>query len=829
LLRFDDKQRKLCLSVHDVIDAGPPNGDLQLQVAWSSRSRMKKGQQIHSQYQQEQEASQPTFQSEIHIQHLMVVHGWDIEITGRIDGTRIDEKNLIVEEIKSSTLPGSILKEKDLSDMSAWRRQVELYVYFLQAQGVKARGELVVISIVDDTIHRLSVPTSLTIENYINEQILWLVEEREKQILWLQYRSRSGRKGIAFPHNEWREGQLEMNHQLLDNLANDRVVLLQAPTGYGKTAATLHAAIQMAYQTSRKVFVATARTTQQLMVEDTIEVMAQKGVPIRAISIRAKEKICLNESVSCRPDDCPYAVSYYDKLRTEGLLDTVWGRSEVPGAVWADTLNIVAEDSIVCPYELSMDLSRKADIIVGDYNYLFDPNVQLSWISGQLSDWIVIIDEVHNLPPRARGYGSPELSALRLWQAFLQTKNEPIFSEPIKRALEFVCTGLELLDSAEQSFDLTEGIDANVITELASSIEAVALEYAVRRMTRGTTNNEDDPWLDSARAILRLHSVMSKAGEETVVLWRKVGRDKYNKKGFANRKKLFSSSTIPVKNISTGLQLLCRDPSRFLKPFFEKIGSAICMSATLQPFVFYEQVLGIPQDRLFRLQYSSNFPTENRAAFIIPNVSTTFANREKEKIRIADTISSIIETTPGNVAVFFSSFASMEIVFSHISFGKRPVLKQQTRMSEGDRQEVLSILRRGEGHVMVGVMGGIFSEGIDLPGKALLCAVMVGPALPMANLSRRVIQQWYEEKYGEGFRYGWVVPGMSRVAQAAGRVIRSPEDKGTVVLIGKRFSQRIYRELFPLDWNIQYSKDVKYDLEKFWSYNEMMLPDPNEH
>ena len=129
---------------------------------------------------------------------------------------------------------------------------------------------------------------------------------------------------------------------------------------------------------------------------------------------------------------------------------------------------------------------------------------------------------------------------------------------------------------------------------------------------------------------------------------------------------------------------------------------------------------------------------------------------------------------------------------------------------------------------MLGVMGGIFSEGIDLPGKALICAVMVGPALPMANLSRKLIQQWYQEKYGEGFRYGWVVPGMSRVAQAAGRVIRSPDDKGTVVLIGKRFSQRIYRDLVPLDWNIQFSQDVKHDLRKFWSYNEMMLPDAND-
>ena len=328
MLRFKDVERELRLSVHDVIDAGPPRGSLELKVAWSSTTRMRMGQKVHTQYQTQTEKLDQSFRKEVPIHHSMLVKGWEVEISGRIDGLREEDGILIVEEIKSSTLPQKLLKEKKLELVQHWARQAELYVYFLQSQGLKARGELIIVSIVDGYQHKLTIPDSNDIEEFLGEQILWLIEEREKQIAWYQTRSDKWEEGLPFAHEQWRSGQEDMSKQLQASLKNDRVILLRAPTGYGKTAASLYAALQTAYQRNQRIFFATARTTQQKMVEKTIDQMIKKGLPIRALSIRSKEKACLNDRVICRPESCQYANGYYDRLRDSGILDSAWEKKK---------------------------------------------------------------------------------------------------------------------------------------------------------------------------------------------------------------------------------------------------------------------------------------------------------------------------------------------------------------------------------------------------------------------------------------------------------------------------------------------------------------------
>lgn len=815
MLRFKDSERELRLSVHDVIDAGPQRGSLELKVAWSSSTRMRIGQQIHTQYQQKTENTDQSFRKEVPVKHVMLIKGWEVEIAGRIDGLREEDGVLVVEEIKSSTLPRTLLKEKTLELVSNWARQAELYVYFLQSQGLKARGELIIVSIVDGYQHKLLIPDSDEIEGFLTEQCTWLVEEREKQIQWLQKRFDMAEKGLPFAHAKWREGQEEMSENLRMQLQNERVVLLRAPTGYGKTAASLYAALQVAYKQNRRIFFATARTTQQKMVEKTIDQMIKKGLPIRALSIRSKEKACLNDKMVCRPESCQYANGFYDKLRDSSILDSAWEKKK---GLWPRRVKKEAEELVICPYELSLNLGARADVVVGDYNYLFDPAVQLSMISSSLKDWIVIVDEAHNLPNRAQGYGSPRLSLLKLWKAKEQMHLDPKLSKfqaPMEKAFFMVLHGCQKLRAPDDFFLLTEEFSEK-IAELASEIELLALDYAVMRLNQPHFSDKDgDPWLDCAWAILKFHSALGRAGEETVGLWEKAGFDRGNNKIQVSQ---FAAEP-PVKSVHTGLGLLCRDPSVFLSSFFDKIGAAVCMSATLFPYDFYQNLLGVSEKRRVILEYNSPFPEENRAAFALPQISTTYQMRSREHPRIAMLLERIIEATPGNIAIFFSSFVVLEDIMSRMTVSEDNTLVQKSRMSPSERNRVLRTMKKAEGHALFAVMGGIFSEGVDLPGEALVTAVMVGPSLPMADLSRRLMQEWYEKTYGEGFRYAWVIPGMARVAQAAGRVIRSAEDRGVVVLIGRRFNEPVFKELFPLEWNLQTTSKLGDELKAFWNYN----------
>lgn len=832
MLRFDDKNKRIKLSVHDVIDSGPPSGDLQLQVAWTAQTRMRMGQMVHEEYQQQAITSNPNFQKEVAVQYLMMVQGWEVEISGRIDGVVVENDIVhIVEEIKSSTLPGYLLQQKTLVDMPYWKKQVELYVHFLLSQGLTVRGELIVISIVDNTTLRLDVPmdseTAQEVENYIRSQLQWVVTEREKQIAWYNKRMQAAQDGLPFAHDKWREGQQEMSKEITKHVNNDRVMLLRASTGYGKTAASLYAALQVAYMTHRKIFFATARNTQQDMVEKTVRELQRQGVPIRALSIRSKEKSCLQETISCRPEHCPYASGYYDKVQQHDLLSDIWKT----GVVHGDVLEAIGTEKMVCPYELSMNLVAGADVVIGDYNYLFDPNVQLSVIAQNKKDWIVIIDEAHNLPTRAQGYGSPFISLQKLWRALDMVQYDGVFSKfasPIQKMYDTIVQGLETGGAHEtgtktpsfvsREFQRAEPIGVIISTEsmqeIADEIQSLGLEYAVKRLEHPLFGEDaTDVWMESAWSILQMHNALQIAGPETVVIWQKQGTD--TRRSMQQGVGLFTTES-PAQHPETGMGLLCRDPSVLLQPFFDKIASAVCMSATLHPFDFYANLLGIPEERLVTAEYQSPFPIENRAAFCLPFVSTLYKDRKNAHPKIAKLLEKIIQMVSGNIAVFFSSFAVLDDIHSHMHLENREVLIQKPKMEERAKQKILRTMATGKGHVLFAVMGGVFSEGVDLPGKSLEMAIMIGPSLPMSNLSRQLMQEWYEEKYGEGFRYAWVIPGMARVSQAAGRVIRTETDRGVVVLVGNRFADPTFRNLFPSEWNLQDTSNLGMELQRFF-------------
>lgn len=815
MLRFDDDHRTLELGVHDLIDAGPPAGHLRLQVAWSARTRMRAGQAAHTDWQAKRADESAAFQREVSIKHRMVVRGWEVTIQGRMDGLTEEGDHLVVEELKSSTLPAERLQSLVVEDVHAWALQLRLYLWFLASQGRPAVGRLVVVSLHDGARRVLQVDADPDIADWVGAQLDWLLLDREDRIAW---RARRRAAPVPFPHAAWRRGQEALAKDAADALRRGRHLLLGAPTGYGKTAAALHAALTVARDTGQRVFFATARTTQQAMAARTVTAMAAAGLPIRAVAIRAREKICLNEVVACRPDCCPYADRYHDKVARGDLLDQLWG--EHMGTPAVDAIVDTARDHVACPFALTLDLVGRADLVIGDLNYVFDPSVRLAELSDDLSQWIVVVDEAHNLPERAIGYGSPELrlvvadgAADALRTGPLATRAGP-FAAVAEDLAEWLRAGVATVSrqarDGEESGPVDEVVDRRHFADIAARFEALALDYALLKAEQNPFGEgAADLWLDCARAVSRMRSALLRAGDETVAIWRRGrGRRRTSPARSSGQLALLRpASAAPDPFDPAGLKLLCREPAKLLGPVFEGLGASLCMSATLDPPAFYQAMLGLPADRSEQRREPCPFPPERRMVRVCAEVSTAWRDRERDRERTAALVSEAVAAVPGNVAVFFPSFAFRDAVLPLLQLdAARPLLVQPRGMPEADRARFIATLEKGENHVLMAVLGGIFSEGIDLPGDALLGAVIVGPALPQANLERRLLQQWYESRHGEGFRYAWLVPGMCRVVQAAGRVVRTADDRGVVVLVGQRFRRSQYAELLPEEWRVGRSR-----------------------
>lgn len=774
MLRWDDAARTLELGVHDLIDAAPATGHLRLQAAWSARARMKAGQRRHQSWQGQRAGEEEGFLREVSLRHRRIVLGWEVCVQGRVDGLSRQGEELWVEELKSTALPGSRLAGASPEHFPSWSRQVQLYLFFLAAEGQPARGRLVVESLADGWREQMEVPADPELGAWLQATLVGLIERREARNAWLARRRRGP---VPFAHEAPREGQERLVAQIAQHLREGRHLLLSAPTGYGKTAAVLHAAIQVAWATDRRVLFVTARTTQQKMAEQTLRAMAARGLPVRAVSLRAREKICLNEVVACRAESCAHARDYHDKLRREELP----GRALARGVLDPDEIVQIAGPAVVCPFALSLDLVAEADAVVADYNYAFDPAVRLEALAEAPGEWIVLVDEAHNLPDRAMGYASPSLRLGEVQRALRLLTEDPAFAavagvaEQIARWLE---EGAALAAGGERAYALEDGLSPRTVRRLAEQVDEVALDYVLLRHEHPLPARED-PWLPVARAVLRLRAALDRAGEETVCIWR----------------------ALPRGEVELGL--LCRDPAPLLGPLFQSLAGAVLLSATLHPFDFHASLCGLQPERRRELRLPSPFPPENLRVRVMGQVSTEFRHRSRDREATAALIGARLAELPGNVAVFFSSFALMEDLLPLLPEDPRPRLVQTRRMGEAEREELLSTMARGEGHVLLAVLGGIFAEGVDLPGAALGAAIIVGPALPMANLERRLLQDWYQQRYEQGYRYAWLVPAMARVVQAAGRVVRRPEDKGEVVLIDQRFLRRDYQEFFPEEWRVE--------------------------
>lgn len=819
-IRWDDAARTATLSVRDLVELGGRKGHVVRSLLLGSTKRMALGFAIHQGIADERMAEDAAYRPEVRLVVELTVDGptgpWTVRVMGRVDGLVEEDGRTRVEEVKSTALSASRLYGTRLDAFPEFVAQVEVYLWMLGRLGhAEPEGRLVLASIVDGSRHVLGVPGADL--SWVERALRWVVLDRARRSAWLV--GRMGRT-IPWPFADYRPGQLAVRDGVIRGLQEGTPVFVEAPTGSGKTAAVLVAALTEAFRQKKQLYWATARTTQQLAVEAAVDRLVALGLPLRRVTLGSRARACINGVVACHPDRCGFAQSYLDKLRDGDLV----GRY-ADGRHALESLRTIGRSHEVCPHELSFELLRHVDVVIGDYNHVFEPPSRA--LAGDPSDWIVVVDEAHQLVPRARGYGSPAVDAPQITAA-----KRHIAAQGAKlQAFADLCAEIEdRVDEAELvaegpivAGDSPAAISPRAWRDLADRVEELAIDWAVLGQERETlfASREEgpDPWVVLGRSVQRVAEGLVDRPETRVPYARLVPRER-------------------------AVGLLELDPSQRLGSSIAALGGYVAVSATLRPFDVERRLQGL--GRTIEVSVPSPFPPENRRVILVPRVSTRYKDRASQTEPTAILIEQMIRQVPGNVAVFFSSFEMLRTITSRWELD-RPVLRQEPSMSDDDRTRMLAALaasgravrrppppapssgkkRRRKGQpagaplpaaapswvpsqdarasavgvvVLAAVLGGIFAEGIDLPPGALRAVIVCGPALPPPSLEQTLLHAYHEDHDGDGFLYASLVPGLRRVVQAAGRLIRRPEDRGVIALVDARFRWRQIRELLPPDW-----------------------------
>jgi DNA excision repair protein ERCC-2 len=777
--RFDSSNLTLELSVGDLVEAS-----LARHLGFANRGgyeRLWLGQAIHSRYQEAALAADPAYQREVPVTAGFSHRGWEITVHGRIDGLRRDpDGTLIVEEIKSlrrGAHPSAALRE-------IYAKQALLYAWILQRGGeAKVSAELIWIEIGTENVEHEALDFSFAaLDGAVRKRVNSLLREFDAQKAALA-RRRVAAETLRFPYEAERPGQETILESVEQALLQGDHLLVEAPTGIGKTVAALLPALRYALASDKKIFVLTAKTLQQEMATQVLDLLTQDDSSFHSLRLRAKAKMCANDQLLCHEEYCRFAKDYYSKLHGSGLVPELLASN---GLLLPDQIFESAGQAEVCPFEVSLELTGKVQVVVCDYNYAFDPYVGLSEFhpENDLSNVILIVDEIHNLVGRGRDYYSPSISSRQAREALEFIRKG---SEAVHRAASKLCGDLaDLIDrtvevAMEEVPGSTRATEAQLpeaeLWSLRPAFDETFIDYLEHRKETSSFR-PDDPFVDLYFTQLRfLDGLLRSTGEAF-------------------------SHCVETSPQGGTLKILCKDPSAFLGQVLNRTHSVIGLSATLSPTEFYRDLLGFDPERTANLSVPSPFPPENRRLVIDDSVATLWRKRPENYPRIAANLAEFAERVPGHCLALFPSYQFLNEVSQRLTLKNKRVVIQRSAGTDRERDEILEGLRSAlAGDVLLlAVAGGVFAEGVDYPGDMLKAVAIVGPCLPAVSLEQELLKRYYDERFERGFEYAFVVPGMTRVVQAAGRLIRSAGDTGVIALLDERFLVAPYRNHLPGDW-----------------------------
>jgi DNA excision repair protein ERCC-2 len=782
--------KRLKISIRALVEFVLLSGDLN--SGYFSNARAVDGIKAH---QLISKTSTEKYQPEVAVSYTIEESEITLEVNGRIDGVVTTQEGMLIDEIKSTTIPLNLINE-DYNQLHWGQAKDYAYIYGTQNDIHSIKVRLTYFNIDTEEIKYFIREYSLNeLEEFFINMVKKYVDWLKVTVEWNKCRDLSI-KQLKFPFNNYRKGQREMATAVYRTIRDGNKFFVQAPTGIGKTIAALYPAIKaLGERWTNKVFYLTAKTITRTIAETALENMRGQGLRIKTITITAKDKICFNTEAACVPEECEYAKGYYDRI-AEATDDAFQCDSFTRSAI-----EDYARKHRVCPFEFSLDLSMWCDCIICDYNYVFDPRVHLKrYFADGTSDLIpqgeytFLIDEAHNLVERAREMFSAELFKKPVLELKQSTKEDlPKLSKSLNKINTYLIAERKKCESEGRGY----------LIEKESPKELLPLLRSLIRIT--------DSWL----------ALNEPAGfkEQLLEFYFQVLSFIRAYESFDFRFITYSEKTGDDMKI----KLFCKDPSFLLREAMKRGKAAILFSATLTPIDYFIQILG-GDESSYNARLASPFPRENLGLIIDKSISTKYKTRELTYDKLAKALNTIISGKTGNYLIFFPSYKYMMEVYGRFVYIKEGcnTIYQKPGMTEQQREEYLKKFSSYGEKTLVGfaVMGGIFGEGIDLVGDRLSGVAIVGVGLPQICLERDIIREHFEEEKGLGFEYAYIYPGMNKVMQAVGRVIRTEEDRGVAVLIDERFAYSGYTDLFPPEWHsakeVSSLEWLSQAIEEFW-------------
>ena len=774
------------ISVRNLVEFILRGGDIDNRTTGSmDKDAMLQGGRIHRKIQNRMGTG---YKAEVSLKIQCPCDGFTLQVEGRADGIFQENNLTVIDEIKGILRDLNMVGEPVPVHLA--QAKCYAYIYASQNQLNEIAVQLTYCNMETEDMKRFRERYAVS---DLEEWFLKLISSYEKwakyQIEWRKKRNTSIQK-TEFPF-PYREGQKNLVSSVYRTILRKKKLFIQAPTGVGKTMAAVFPAVRAVGEgLGEKLFYITAKTITRTVAEQAFEILRRQGMLYKVITLIAKEKICFCEEVECNPEACPYAKGHYDRIN-EAVFDLITHEDHLN----REMLESHAKKYHVCPFEMALDVSVWVDGIICDYNYVFDPVAHLKRFfseSGQ-GEYLFLIDEAHNLVERGREMYSAELykeDFLRI-KRLVKTERPKLalrLEECNKQLLELKreCENYCLLESAGH---LTLKL-MNLMGELENYLEEAANQEKRKEVL---------DFYFQVRFFLNIHDLL----DENYVIYTEMLHDG-----------------------RFMIRLFCVNPSVNLQTYLGQGNSTIFFSATLLPIVYYKTLLSVEKDD-YAVYAHSFFPEENRLLLIGTDVSSKYSRRGKRMYeKYAEYILCTVERKKGNYLAFFPSYLFMEEVYECFRdlLGERRDIEcvvQSRSMGEEAREIFLETFEEEREESLIGfcVMGGVFSEGIDLTRDRLIGAVIIGTGLPQVCNDREILKKYFDEKQLPGFDYAYLYPGLNKVLQAAGRVIRTEEDKGVILLLDDRFYGNTYTGLFPREWtNRNYCTlgNVQEMLDTFW-------------
>lgn len=746
----------------------------------------QEGSRIHRKLQKE---AGENYQKEVFLSIDCSLTAHVLTVEGRADGVFEEEGVTVVDEIKTSEPAFEDLLPEQVEMF--WN-QVKCYghIYCVQHDLETISLQLTYYQTVEKKTTRTRLDFSAAelkdfFEDVVTRYEKWLVYKEK----WHVQRNGS-LKELNFPYPEYRSGQFQLAAAAYKTILSERQLFVEAPTGIGKTISTLFPSVKAIGEgQAERIFYLTAKTITRQVAEDAASALANTGMQAKSITLTAKDKICFCEERNCTPENCPFANGYYDRVN-EGIWDLLHSENQITRSIVEE----YARKHTLCPFEFSLDVSLWCDIIICDYNYLFDPTVYLRrFFEGENKENIFLIDEAHNLVDRSRSMYSASLSKRQIMELSKKVKEHKRLARTLKNLNEEMIQLRKVCEEKETDFFHQKEPDDTLVNKLYKFAE-------------------------TAKEWLAEHPE-SAAQEEVLAFY-------FEALNYLNISEFYDDhyeTYISLQNYDVVIKQFCLDPSFLLNQTMKKGKAAMLFSASLTPLSYYQKILGGDEESLtYRLP--SPFDPENQLLVIDRNVQTTYRQREASLEHVVEQLACLPKNQMGNYLFFFPSYRYLDDVYQlfHERYPEYQTVIQDNQMAEEEREAFLSKFVAWPSDTLIGfcVLGGIFSEGIDLTGKRLIGVGIVGVGLPQLNPEQDMIREYFDEENHQGFQFAYQIPGMNKVLQAAGRVIRDTSDKGVVLLLDQRFMTPRYQQLFPEHWRyfktVSTTQQLEYEVKKFW-------------